>query len=151
MLSLHLFFGRPLLLLPETSSLSEFAHMWLYYRLKQWPIHFSLLFSRKVSTGFTCASFLMSLFMMWSNLSCLLAHFNILISADEFSLFSSFFFTAQHSEPYVVVGLVIVLNNLYFKSTNCRIVAINPQELVSADVIQGLVASCHQSTGACIC
>ena len=60
-LPLHLFFGRPLLLLPETSSFSDFAHIrWLRSRLKQWPNHFSLLFSRKVSTGFTCASFLMS-------------------------------------------------------------------------------------------
>ena len=67
-LSLHLFFGRPLLLLPETSSLSDFAHIWLCSRLKQWPNHFSLLFSRKVSTGFTCTSFLVSSFLMWSNL-----------------------------------------------------------------------------------
>ena len=34
MLSLHLFFGRPLLLLPETSSLSDFTQMWLGSRLK---------------------------------------------------------------------------------------------------------------------
>ena len=34
---LHLFFGRPLLLLPETSSLGDFAQMWLYSGLKQWP------------------------------------------------------------------------------------------------------------------
>ena len=50
MLSLHLFFGRPRLLLPETSRLSDFAQMWLHSRLKQWPNHFGLLFSRKVST-----------------------------------------------------------------------------------------------------
>ena len=67
-LSLHLFFGRPRLLLPETSSLSDFAQMWLRSRLMQWPNHVSLLFSRKVGTGFTCASFLMSSFLMWSNL-----------------------------------------------------------------------------------
>ena len=41
MLSLHLFFGRPLLLVHETSSLSDFAQMWLGSRLKQWPTHFS--------------------------------------------------------------------------------------------------------------
>ena len=81
MLSLHLFLGRPRLLLPETSSLSDFAQMWLGSRLKQWPNHFSLLFSRKVSTGFTWASFLMSSFLMWSNLVFPLAHLNILISA----------------------------------------------------------------------
>ena len=105
MLSLHLFLGRPLFLLPETSSRSDFAQMWLGSRLKQWPDHFSLLFSRKVSTGFTWASF-MSSFLMWSNLVFPLAHLNILISA-EFSLLSSFFFTAQHSEPHVIAGLMI--------------------------------------------
>ena len=112
MLSLHLFFGGPLLLLPETSSLIDFTQMWLGSRLKQWPNHFSLLFSRKVSTGFMCASFLMSSFLMWSNLVFPLAHLNILISA-ELSLFSSFFFTAQHSEPYVIAGLMIVLKTFF--------------------------------------
>ena len=115
-LSIHLFFGRPLLLLPETSSLSDFAQMWLRSRLKQWPNHFSLLFSRNAATGFTCASFLMSSFLMWSNLVYPLALLNILISA-ELSLFSSFFFTAQYSEPYVIAGLIIVLKNLSFNST----------------------------------
>ena len=108
MLSLHLFFGRPRLLLPETSSLSDFAQMWLGSRLKQWPNHFSLLFSRNVSTGFTWASFLISSCLMWSNLVFPLARLNILISA-EFSLLSSFFFMAQHSEPFVIAGLMIVL------------------------------------------
>ena len=95
MLSLHLFFGRPLLLVPETSSLRDFSWMWLCSRLKQCPNRFSHLFSRKVSTGFMCASFLMSSFLMWSNLVFPLAHLKILISA-ELSLLSSFFCTAQH-------------------------------------------------------
>ena len=82
MLSLHLFLGRPLLLLPETSSLSDFALMWLRSRLKQSPNHFSLLFSRNVPTGFTWASFLMSSFLMWSNRVFPLAHLNILNSAE---------------------------------------------------------------------
>ena len=56
MLSLHILFGRPLLLLQETSSRNNFAQMWLGSRLKQWPNHFRLLFSRQVSTGFMCAS-----------------------------------------------------------------------------------------------
>ena len=72
MLSLHLFFGRPLLFIPAT----PFAQMWMRSRLKQWPNgnHFSLMFSRKVSTGFTRASFLMYLFLMGSNLVFHLAH-----------------------------------------------------------------------------
>ena len=49
----------------------------------------------------------MSSFLMCSNLVFPLSHVNILISA-ELSLFSSFFFTAQHSEPYVIAGLMIV-------------------------------------------
>ena len=124
MLSLHLFLGRPLFLLPETYSRSDFAQMWLGSRLKQWPNNFSLLFSRKVSTGFTWASFLMSSFLMWSNLVFPL-HLNILISA-EFSLFSSFFFTAQHSELYVIAGLMIVLKTLSFNSTGIFLSHITP-------------------------
>ena len=78
--------------------------------------HFSHLFSRKVSTGFMCASFLVSSFLMWSYLFFLLAHFIILISI-ELSLFSSIFFMVQHSEPYVIAGLMIVLKTLSFNST----------------------------------
>ena len=79
MLSIHLFFGRPLFLLPDTSGRSDFVQMWLRSRLKQWRNHFSLLSSKKVSTGFTWASFLVSSFLMWSNLVFPLAHLNILI------------------------------------------------------------------------
>ena len=63
-------------------TISHRIMMWLGSRLKQWPNHFSLLISRKVSTGFMCASFLMSSFLMWSNLVFPLAHLNILISAE---------------------------------------------------------------------
>ena len=52
MLSQYLFSGRPLLFLPENYSLSDFAQMCLCSRLKQWPNHFSVLFSPKFSTGF---------------------------------------------------------------------------------------------------
>ena len=82
MLSLHLFFGWPPLLL------FDFAQMWLCSRLKQWPNHFSLVFQESF-TGLTWASFLMSSFLMWSNLVFPLTHLNILISA-EFGLVSSF-------------------------------------------------------------
>ena len=99
--------------------------MWFRSRLKQSPHHFSLLFSRNVSTGFTCASFLLSSFLMWSNLVFPLAHLNILISA-ELSLFSSVFCTAQHSEPYVIASLIIVLKTLSFTSTGIFISHITP-------------------------
>ena len=91
MLSLHLFFGRPLLLLPETASLSDFIQIWLGSRLKLWPNHFSLVFQESFNNMFTCTSFPMYSLLMWSNLVFSLAHLNILISA-QFSLLSSFFF-----------------------------------------------------------
>ena len=67
----------------------------------------------------------MSSILMWSNLVFPLAHLNILISA-EFSLFSFFFFTAQHSEPYVIAGLMIVLKTLSFNSTGIFLSHITP-------------------------
>ena len=45
-----------------------------------------------------------------------LAHLSILISA-EFSLFPYFLFKAQHLEPYVIAGLMIVLKTLSFNVT----------------------------------
>ena len=89
------------------------------------PNHFSLMFSSIVSTCFTCASFLMSSFLTWSNLVFPLAYLNSLISA-EFSLFSSFFFTAQHSEPYVNAGMMIVLKTVSFNSTGIFLSHITP-------------------------
>ena len=91
MLSLHLFFGRPLLLLPETSSLSDFVQMWLGSRLKQSSNHFVFCFLGKFQQVSRAPP---SRCLMWSNLVFPLAHLNILISA-EFCLFSSFFFSAQ--------------------------------------------------------
>ena len=85
MLSLQLFFGRPLLLLPESSSLMNFVQMWLCSRLKHWLNPFSQLLSSKVSTGFVCASFLAG-----SNVVFSVTHLNILISA-EYGFLSSFF------------------------------------------------------------
>ena len=152
MLSLHLFLGRPRLLLPENSSLSDFAQMWLCSRLKQWPNHFSLLFSRKVSTGFTWASFLMSSFLMWSNLVFPLAHLNILISA-EFSLLSSFFFTAQHSEPYVMAGLMIVLKTLSFNYTGIFLSHITPDtsfHFIHPILILLLTSACEPPSLPCL-
>ena len=67
----------------------------------------------------------MSSFLMWSNLVFPLAHLNTLISA-ELSLFSSFFLTDQHSEPYVIAGLMIVLKTLSFNSTGIFLSHITP-------------------------
>ena len=116
--------------------------MWFRSRLKQSPHHFSLLFSRNVSTGFTCASFLLSSFLMWSNLVFPLAHLNILISA-ELSLFSSVFFTAQHSEPYVIASLIIVLKTLSFTSTGIFISHITPDTSFHPIRIQCMTSACE--------
>ena len=64
---------------------------------------------------------------MWSKLvfPLALAHLNILISA-EFSLFSSFFFTAQRSGLYVIAGLMIVLKTLSFNYTGIFLSHITP-------------------------
>ena len=77
--------------------------MWLCSRLKQWPVHFSLLFSWKVSTGFMCVSFLMSSFLMCSNLVVLLAHSTssfllklTLLSESHLSFYGPIFITVCH-------------------------------------------------------
>ena len=98
--------------------------MWLRSRLKQWQNRFSLLFFRKVSTASMCASVLMFSFLMWSNLIFPLAHLNILISA-QFNLLS-YFCTAEHSEPYDIAGLMIVLKTLSFNSTGIFLSPITP-------------------------
>ena len=67
----------------------------------------------------------MSSFLMWSNLVFPLSHLNILISA-ELSLFSSFFFMAQHWELYGIAGLMIVLKTLSFNSTGIFLSHITP-------------------------
>ena len=114
--------------------------MWLCSRLKQWTNHFSLLFSRKV-TGCMCAFFLISSFLMWFNLVFPLAHLTILISA-EFSLFSSFVFTAQHSEPYVIAVMMIVLKTLSFNSTGIFLSHITP-DISSNSFTNFLILYCN--------
>ena len=49
-----------------------------------------------------------------------IVHINILVSG-VFSFLSSFFFTAQHSEPYVIAGLMIILKTLSFNEEPCNI------------------------------
>ena len=53
-----------LYVVPPSLFRSASGQMWLRSRLKQWPNHYSLLFSRKVSICFMSASFLMSSFLM---------------------------------------------------------------------------------------
>ena len=78
----------PSISFPETSGLRDFAH--LGSRLKHWPNHFSLLFSRKVSTGFTCTtSFPMSDVVQPGLPSCPSQHphFGLILSVLIFLLF----------------------------------------------------------------
>ena len=126
-LSLRLFFCRPRLLLPETCSLSDFAHMWLCSRLKQWPNHFIVLFSRKVSTGFTCASFLMSSFLMWSNLVFPLGHFYFFLI---FLLYGPTFRVVCHCWLYYVEHVAFgVLREFYAETYTAPLSLIALHEL----------------------
>ena len=66
---------------------------------------------KNVDIWHTLASSCIVLFLAWSFLVLPLIHRSILISCN---LFSSFFLTAQHSAPYVIVGLITVLYTLSF-------------------------------------
>ena len=68
---------------------------------------------RNVDIWHTLASSCIVLLLTWSFLVFPLIHRSILISATC-NLFSSFFLTAQHSAPYVIVGLITVLYTLSF-------------------------------------
>ena len=68
---------------------------------------------RNVDIWHTLASTCILWFLTWSFLVLPLIHRSILISATC-NLFSSFFLTAQHSAPYVIVGLITVLYTLSF-------------------------------------
>ena len=81
--------------------------------LNTWPYHRSRFFLRNVVIDSTLVSLQMSSLLMWSFLVSPLAHLSILISV-VCSFCVSFFFTAQHSDPYIIAGLTMVLCNTSF-------------------------------------
>ena len=61
---------------------------------------------RNVDIWHTLASFRMTWFLTWSFLVLPLIHRSILISSTCNTMLSSYFLTAQHSSPYIIVGLI---------------------------------------------
>ena len=113
LLSIHLRLGRPLLLFPGTTmsiivldKLSSSLLLICQYKFNRFCLG-------NVDIWHTLASSCMIWFLTWSFLVLPLIHRSILISATC-NMFSSFFLTAQHSAPYVIVGLITVLYTLSF-------------------------------------
>ena len=108
LLSIHLRLGRPILLFPGTTMSIIFLER-SSSLLLICPYQFSLFYLKNVGIWHTLASSCMIWFLTWSFLVLPLIHRSILISATC-NLLSSFFLTAQHSAPYVIVGLITVLH-----------------------------------------
>ena len=103
----------PLLLFPVTSMSITFLDRLSAYLLLTCPYQCNRFCLRNVDIWHTLASSCILWFLTWSFLVLPLIHRSILISATC-NLFSSFFLTAQHSAPYVIVGLITVLFTLSF-------------------------------------
>ena len=113
LLSIHLRLGRPVLLFPGTTMSLIFLERLTSSLLMMYPYLFNIVCLRNVDIWHTLASSCMTWFLTWSFLVLPLIHRSILISATC-NLLSSFFLTAQHSAPYVIVGLITVLYALSF-------------------------------------
>ena len=113
LLSIHLRLGRPLLLFTGTTMSIIFLDKLSFYLLLICPYRFNRFCLRNVDIWHTLTSSCMLWFLTLSFLVLPLIHRSILISATC-NLFSSFFLTAQHSAPYVIVGLITVLYTLSF-------------------------------------
>ena len=113
LLSIHLRLGRPLLLFRGTTMSIIVLDKLSSSLLLICPYRFNRFCLRNVDIWHTLASSCMLWFLTWSFLVLPLIHRSILISATC-NLFSSFFLTAQHSAPYVIVGLITVLYTLSF-------------------------------------
>ena len=113
LLSVHLSLGLPLLLFPVTSMSITFLDRLSASLLLTCPYQCNRFCLRNVDSWHTLASSCIIWFLTWYFLVLPLIHRSILISATC-NLFSSFFLTAQHSAPYVIVGLITVLYTLSF-------------------------------------
>ena len=112
-LSIHFRLGRPLILFSGTTMSIICLERLSYSLLLMCPYQFNLFCLKNVDIWHTLASSCILCFLTWSFLVLPLIHRSILISASC-NLFSSFFLTAQHSAPYVIVGLITVLFTLSF-------------------------------------
>ena len=103
------------------------------------PYRFNRFCLRNVDIWHTLASSCMLWFLTWSFLVLPLIHRSILISATC-NLFSSFFLTAQHSAPYVTVGLITVLYTLEF-----LFIYMAPKRTNETFTCAALLSSLHRS------
>ena len=113
LLSIHLSLGRPLLLFPGTTTSIIVLERLSSSLLLTFPYQCNRFCLRNVDVWHTLASSCIIWFLTWSFLILPLILRRILISATC-NRFSSFFLTAQHSAPYVIVGLITVLYTLSF-------------------------------------
>ena len=113
LLSIHLRLGRPLILFTGTTISIIFLDKLSSSLLLIYPHRFYRCCLRNVDIGHTSASTCMLWFLTWPFWS-----YPLSIVASSFllpqNLFSYFFLTAQHSAPYVIVGLITVLYTLSF-------------------------------------
>src|ERR1043165_2584541 len=114
MLSIHFFFGRPLLLTPSTSPCSAFAGILPFSILITCPYHVSLLlFILPTIVSFCPSSSRVTSFRIFSLRDLFSNPRSHPISATS-SLRSSSFFTHQVSAPYKRTGITSVSYNLIF-------------------------------------
>ena len=108
LLSVHLSLGRPLLLFPGTTMSTIFLDRLSSSLLLTCPYQYNRFCVRNVDIWHTLASSCIIWFLTWSFLVLPIIHRSTLIYVTC-NLLSSFFLTAQHSAPYVIVGLITVL------------------------------------------
>ena len=113
LLSIHLRLGRPLFLFPVRPCPSFCRDRLSSSLLLICPYQFKRFCLKNVDIWHTLASSCIIWCLTWSFLILPLIRRSILISATC-NLFSSFFLTAHHSAPYVIVGLITVLFTLSF-------------------------------------
>ena len=104
---------------PSPSSLPRYNHVHHFLgRLSSsllliCPYQFNIFCPRNVDIWHTVVCSCMTWFLTWSFLRSPLIHRSI-HNSDACTLFSSFFLIAQHSAPYVIVGLITVSSTLSF-------------------------------------
>ena len=113
MLSLHLFLGLPLGLLPSTSLFITAFIGFMSSILVRWPYHRSLISLTFSMMSFTPSSLLMLTLLSLSLKVTPFILLSILISVDS-SILSSFLPTVQVSAPYSNTGLITVRYILTF-------------------------------------
>ena len=145
--SRHLSFGLPRFLFPSTVICNIFLVASSLSLLCTCPNHLNLYSLRNSAIGYMCASFQMSTFLTWSSLAFPLAHRSMRISV-VCNFLSSFFLTAQHSDPYTMAGFIAVLYTLSFNLVGMFLSHITP--VVSLHFDQAIFTLLFTSFSHCI-